>query len=99
MTIRFHPHALARTVEGGATESEVAAAIEHGERFPVRFGRVGYRRTCPTSGTWRGRPFTTKHLEVYAVEEGGRLAGNHRHRQVFLVLEAPRYAADIRPAP
>jgi hypothetical protein len=44
MTVRFHAHALARLAERGATEAEVIATIEQGERFPAKFGRTGFRR-------------------------------------------------------
>jgi len=47
MAVRFHPHALERMIERGATEDEVKAAIELGEQFPARFGRTGFRRNFP----------------------------------------------------
>jgi hypothetical protein len=42
-----------------------------GERFPAKFGRYGFRRNFAFNGTWRGRPYATKQVEVYAVEESG----------------------------
>ncbi len=36
MTVRFHPHALERMEERGATEEEVVAAVEDGERFAAK---------------------------------------------------------------
>ncbi len=44
MRIRLHPHALDRLADRGATEAEVTAAIELGEQFPAKHGRVGFRR-------------------------------------------------------
>jgi hypothetical protein len=73
MTVRFYPHALARLAERGATQAEVIAAIEQGERFAAKFGRVGFRRNFTFGGTWRGRTYATKQVEVYAVEENGWL--------------------------
>ncbi|MDP3185945.1 MAG: DUF4258 domain-containing protein [Anaerolineales bacterium] len=43
MAIRFHPHALERMAERGASEEEVRATVESGEQFPAKFGRVGFR--------------------------------------------------------
>lgn len=71
MTIHIHPHARARLAERGATEREVFATIEHGERFPAKFGRVGFRRNFPFDGVWRGRRYPSKQLEAYALQEGG----------------------------
>lgn len=59
MKIRFHPHALDRIEERGATEEEVRATVEMGERFPAKFGRVGFRRNFPFDRQWRGRLFQT----------------------------------------
>ena len=69
MKIRFHPHAIERIEERGATQEEVRATVELGENFPAKFGRVGFRRNFPFDRQWRGRSFSTKQVEVYAVEE------------------------------
>ena len=70
MTVRLHPHARERLAERGATEEEVLAAVEHGERFAAKFGRIGFRRNFSFAGMWRGRGYATKQVEAYAVEEG-----------------------------
>ena len=70
MTVRLHPHARERLAERGASEGEVIASVEHGERFTAKFGRIGFRRNFPFVGMWRGRRYTTKQVEAYAVEEG-----------------------------
>jgi hypothetical protein len=57
--------------ERGATEEEVEATVEQGEQFPARFGRTGFRRNFPFDGEWRGRHYSTKQVEAYAVREGG----------------------------
>lgn len=77
MKIRFHPHALERIEERGATEDEVRATVEFGERFPAKFDRVGFRRNFPFDRSWRGHIHPTKQVEAYAVEE---------HPQDWLVL-------------
>lgn len=70
MAVRLHPHARERIAERGATEAEVCSTVEQGERFPAKFGRVGYRRNFPFGGTWRERRYATKQVEAYAVKEG-----------------------------
>jgi len=69
MNIRFHSHARQRLAERGATEGEVTAAIESGERFPAKFGRTGFRRNFAFGGDWLGRNYPTKQVEAYAVEQ------------------------------
>lgn len=59
-------------VERGATEAEIVATVDGGERLPARFGRTGFRRNIPFDGVWRGKAYATKQLEVYAVEENDR---------------------------
>lgn len=70
MGIRFHPHALGRMEERGATEEEVMATVEQSERFPAKFGRPGFRPNFSFNSEWRGKHYNTKQVEAYAVEEG-----------------------------
>ena len=42
--------------ERGATEAEVRATVEHGEQYPVRFGRSGFRRNFAFEEEWRVLP-------------------------------------------
>jgi len=70
MAVRFHPHAIQRMQERGATLDEVKVAVENGEQFPAKFGRVGFRRNFPFHAEWRGRRYNTKQVEAYAVREG-----------------------------
>lgn len=67
--VRLHPHARVRLTERGATEDEVTATVKHGESFPAKYGRTGFRRNFPFGGTWRGQTYATKQVEVYAVKE------------------------------
>ena len=55
MTIHFHPHAQDRMKERGATENEVKSTIEHGEQFPAKFQRTGFRRNFPFDSKWRDK--------------------------------------------
>ncbi len=73
MEIRIHPHAKERTVERGALEMEVIETVRGGEKFPAKFGRTGFRRNFAFDGEWKGHRYSTKQLEVYAVEEKGWL--------------------------
>ncbi len=70
MSIRLHPHAVDRLLERGATEAEVRATVENGERFLARLGRTGFRQHFVFDGQWRGEPYSAKQVELYAVEEG-----------------------------
>lgn len=73
MLIKIHPHAKQRLQERGATEIEIIKTIYVGETFPAKFGRIGFRHNFSTHGYWRGKPFNTKQLEVYAVKENNEL--------------------------
>ena len=72
LPVDIDPHARERMLERGAAEDEVVSTIYEGERFPAKFGRVGFRRNFRFEGVWRGRHYGTKQLEVFAVEEDGR---------------------------
>ncbi len=69
MAVRFHPHAKERILERGTTESEVVLTLEHGEQFPVKFKRTGFRRNFVFNNEWRGKYYKSKQVEVYAVKE------------------------------
>ncbi len=69
MQVTIHPHARERLIERGATEQEVIATVENGETFPVKFGRTGFRRNFYFNGAWRGKHYSTKQVEAYAVRE------------------------------
>lgn len=69
MTINFHPHARDRMSERGATEEDVRAAITLGEHFSAKHGRQGFRRNFSYNGTWQGRHYNSKQVEVFASPE------------------------------
>ncbi len=56
--------------ERGATDTEVSAAIQEGERFEAKFGRTGFRRNFVFEREWRHDFYRTKQVEAYAVREG-----------------------------
>lgn len=55
--------------ERGVTENEVKATIEHGEQFPAKFKRTGFRRNFPFDSKWHDKYYKTKQVEVYAIQE------------------------------
>ena len=67
--VKIHPHARKRLIERGATEQEVIATIEKGEKFPAKFGRTGFRQNFNFNDTWREKHYSTKQVEVFAVYE------------------------------
>jgi len=67
--VQFHPHALDRMRERGATEKEVIETIQHGERFAAKYDRVGFRRNFQYESERCGRYFRIKQIEVFAVKE------------------------------
>ncbi len=69
MVVQFHPHARKRMQERGATDDEVQATVERGERFPAKFGRTGFRRNFVFDSQWRGKHYGTKQVEAYAVQK------------------------------
>jgi hypothetical protein len=70
LAVKFHPHALERMIERGATEDEIRTAVREGEKYPAKFGRIGFRKDIAFGGIWNQRFFRAKRLEVYAVQEG-----------------------------
>ena len=73
MSVRLHPHARARAAERGATEAEIIATVEGGERFAAKFGRTGFRRNFAYNNQWQGRWFASKQIEAVAVDDRGWL--------------------------
>ncbi len=66
--VTFHPHALERMAQRGATAKEVAETIQNGEQFQAKFGRTGFRRNFLFEKRWRNEYYKTKQVEVYAVQ-------------------------------
>jgi hypothetical protein len=72
VAVELHPHARERADERGVSESDIFATVESGERFQAKFGRTGFRRNFVFNGLWRGKRYSTKQVEAFAVEESGR---------------------------
>lgn len=69
MAVRLHHHAQERLAERGATEDEVKITVEHGEQFPAKLGRTGFRCNFSFDSEWREKFYKTKQVEAYAVRE------------------------------
>ncbi|OFX15106.1 MAG: hypothetical protein A2Z18_08215 [Armatimonadetes bacterium RBG_16_58_9] len=69
--VKLHPHAAERLAARGAEEHEVAETVEHGEQFPAKYGRTGFRRNFVYEREWQGKRYATKQIEAYAVYEDG----------------------------
>jgi hypothetical protein len=68
MHAELHPHASERLSERGATQAEVIDTVLHGEHFPAKFNRVGFRKVFVYDETWRDRVYHYKEVEAIAVE-------------------------------
>ena len=69
MKVTFHPHALLRLPERGASEQEVIDTVAKGEEFQAKFNRTGFRLNMPFEKEWKGKFYNTKQIEAYAVLE------------------------------
>ncbi|HXF52220.1 MAG TPA: hypothetical protein VNM43_11115 [Dehalococcoidia bacterium] len=56
--------------ERGATLDEVVETVRSGEPFQAKYGRTGFRKAFAVEGTWGGKEYTGKVVDVYAVREG-----------------------------
>lgn len=72
MNIVIHPHAQERMRERGASDAEVFATMETGERFPAKFCRTGFRHTFSFNGIWSGKNYQKKQIEAFAVDEADK---------------------------
>lgn len=57
--------------ERGVTQDEVVATVLHGEPFPAKHSRTGFRRNFSFDANWRGKRYSTKQIEALAVFEDG----------------------------
>lgn len=68
MTVRFHPHAIQRMRERGATRAEVLDTLNTGRAAPARFGRTRFRKRFPFDATWNNKRYSTKQVDGFAVK-------------------------------
>jgi len=71
MAVRLHPHAQARLVERGATETEVIDTVQSGKSFPAKFDRTKWRQNFAYNADWKGKHYATKQVEAIASNEAG----------------------------
>jgi hypothetical protein len=65
----------------------VIDTVLHGERFPAKFNRMGFRKVFTYNAAWRGRVYLHKEVEAIAVET---LTG------VLVLTVITRYFEDMR---
>src|SRR6478735_303159 len=82
--MKLHSHAIARMIERGTSEKEIASTIRDGERFAVKFGRAGFSTEFRI---WRAVARSPVPYEAGRGSRhlgGRRLAGDQRDCQILL---------------
>ncbi len=82
MSIIFHPHALERMQERGATRQEVRETIQRGRVSEAKFGRFAYAMTFCYAAFWNSRFYDHKEVLAYCALEG---------RDVIVITVVVRY--------
>ena len=59
--------------ERGATEDEVVAAIQEGEKEEAKKGRIMYRKNFRFNREWRGRRYRVKQVAPVVTKRGDTL--------------------------
>lgn len=57
----------------GASKEEVELAIKTGERFPVKKGRLCFRKNFSYNAVWKGKLYQIKQVAPIVAEEPNRL--------------------------
>lgn len=70
MSVRFHPHALQRLRERGATRAEVVYPVERGRNSPAKFGRTRFTLTFAFNRKSLDRIYRFKRVETFATRIG-----------------------------
>ena len=71
--IRLTAHALQQCAERGATEEEVAQAIQHGAREAAKLGRMLCRFNFPYDRSWQGNLYAIKQVAPVIKEESDEI--------------------------
>lgn len=71
--IRLTAHALEQCAERGATEDEVAKAIQHGAREAAKLGRTLCRFNFPYGRSWQGNLYAIKQVAPVIKEESNEI--------------------------
>jgi len=50
-------------------KKEVEETVLNGEQFPVKFGRIGFRKNFQFNAMWNGTLYATKQVEAIAIQE------------------------------
>src|SRR5829696_10299039 len=90
--VELHPHARERASERETTEEEIVETVRTGESYPVKFGRMGFRKTFKYARIWRGR----RHANKEVSHCGQDFRGMARPYGDYQVLLRARYETVIR---
>ena len=71
--IRLTAHAVEQCAERGASEDEVARAVEHGAREAAKQGRVLCKFNFPYNRSWQGRLYKIKQVAPVIKEESDEI--------------------------
>lgn len=67
--IKFSQHALDNMFDRGASREEVEQAINTGECFPAKKGRIAFRKNLSYNSVWKGKFYQVKQVMPIVVEE------------------------------
>lgn len=73
LPIQIDPHTLKRAEERGATESEIKEILLTGQKIPAKRNRKARAKVYSFGRERNGKFYEQKRIEVYYVEEAGRI--------------------------
>ncbi len=71
--IIFPPHATQKMTERGASKKEVIEAILEGEYFPVKHGRIAYRKNFQYNNKWAENFYHIKQVMPITKKENDKV--------------------------
>jgi hypothetical protein len=60
---------LLACVSAERASRKLKMTVQEGERFAAKFDRAGFRRDFRFDGLWRGRSYSMKQIEAFAIWE------------------------------
>ena len=82
--VELHPHVIGRMPERGATEAEIVDAVVAGESYPVKFGRMGFRKDVQLQCGVAWTPVRSQRNRSDRSGDTGRLARAYGNQPIFL---------------
>jgi hypothetical protein len=68
MKVKFHPHAIQRMGERGATQLQVTNTVLTGPSSPAKFGRTRFRKAFPFNAQWNSKYYASKQIDAFAAK-------------------------------